>query len=317
MVAKKLNVSRAADDLFLSQSSLSRKISSFEQELGVRLFERHSHGLKLTSAGERLAEEAVNIFDFENSLIAGLRELSPLGTQSIRIGYMENYFSKRLMDFLVSYDSQKKTDPSAAVRPEVDLMSPEMLRNNLLRGAIDIAVCISHVLDGLQNIDSHLIYTAPSDFFVSAQNHLAGRIRVTFEELRNEVILLPNSVITDYMVKSNLGPIGRRHGFTPVIRTGYQNYSQILKDVALNRGITLIGRTSFPEGLGEKIIGKLAMLRCDEVSSMPFVIAWNRKNVTRQVLQIADEMLEYFRTDNRLETTAPEIKTNDPLPSQD
>lgn len=53
-IADSLSFSTAAEELFLSQSSLSKRIKKFEQELGVELFQRNPHGISLSGAGKSL-----------------------------------------------------------------------------------------------------------------------------------------------------------------------------------------------------------------------------------------------------------------------
>ena len=53
-IGDKLNFTKAAEELFVSQSVLSRQISSLEQELGVQLFVRERRGLSFTQAGKVL-----------------------------------------------------------------------------------------------------------------------------------------------------------------------------------------------------------------------------------------------------------------------
>jgi putative choline sulfate-utilization transcription factor len=57
-VARHLSVTRAADELALTQAAVSRKIRQLEEELGVALFDRLHRALRLTDAGERLQAAA-------------------------------------------------------------------------------------------------------------------------------------------------------------------------------------------------------------------------------------------------------------------
>lgn len=52
--ARHLNFTRAAEELFLTQSAVSRQIQTLEARIGVRLFARERHGLRLTVEGDRL-----------------------------------------------------------------------------------------------------------------------------------------------------------------------------------------------------------------------------------------------------------------------
>ncbi len=52
--ARHLNFTRAADELFLTQSAISKQVQALEERLGVRLFMRQRRGLQLTQEGDRL-----------------------------------------------------------------------------------------------------------------------------------------------------------------------------------------------------------------------------------------------------------------------
>ena len=60
LVAEELNITRAAERLYISQQSLSNHISNMEKELDVKLFTR-SPKLSLTYAGDLLVETATQI----------------------------------------------------------------------------------------------------------------------------------------------------------------------------------------------------------------------------------------------------------------
>jgi len=65
-----LNFSLAARYHFVSVSTLSRSISSLEQELGIKLFERGYHGHKLTAAGRDLFLCCIrNSFEYNDYLM--------------------------------------------------------------------------------------------------------------------------------------------------------------------------------------------------------------------------------------------------------
>ena len=61
-VAEAGSFTHAGEVLNLSQSAVSRQISSLEDSLQVRLFHRHARGLKLTGQGELLCRTAHDEF---------------------------------------------------------------------------------------------------------------------------------------------------------------------------------------------------------------------------------------------------------------
>ncbi|MBP2652413.1 MAG: transcriptional regulator AlsR family, partial [Firmicutes bacterium] len=57
-VAKNLNFTRSAAELFITQPTLSQQIAELEKEIGVQLFVRSTRKIKLTHAGTTLLGEA-------------------------------------------------------------------------------------------------------------------------------------------------------------------------------------------------------------------------------------------------------------------
>ena len=55
------NLSKAAEDIFISQPALTRSLKTLEDELGVELLQRHARGTTPTEAGERFYHHAMSI----------------------------------------------------------------------------------------------------------------------------------------------------------------------------------------------------------------------------------------------------------------
>ncbi len=60
-VAKQKSISKAAENLYISQPSLSKAVSLFEEELATSIFVRHHQGVSLTTTGELVVIKAKNI----------------------------------------------------------------------------------------------------------------------------------------------------------------------------------------------------------------------------------------------------------------
>lgn len=74
-IAENGNLRKTAETLHISQPALTRYVRGLEDELGVKLFDRHPHGVKLTAAGEQLHARAVKILaDMEEARVALLVE---------------------------------------------------------------------------------------------------------------------------------------------------------------------------------------------------------------------------------------------------
>lgn len=74
-IAREGQVTRAAKILNMEQPPLSRQLKQMEEELGVKLFDRHGKGLQLTDAGILLKQKAEILFAQFNETIEEIREL--------------------------------------------------------------------------------------------------------------------------------------------------------------------------------------------------------------------------------------------------
>lgn len=71
--ARHLSFTRAAQDLFVTQSALSRQIQTLEEQLGAPLFERRHRELRLTNAGQILHATARTVLDELAQAVAKIR----------------------------------------------------------------------------------------------------------------------------------------------------------------------------------------------------------------------------------------------------
>ncbi len=85
-VAEKQSFSRAAEDLFLSQSTVSTHIGSLEKHFGQKLFDRLGREVALTPFGEKLHYWAQEILKLQDMAIWDLKEWTGKAEGNISIG---------------------------------------------------------------------------------------------------------------------------------------------------------------------------------------------------------------------------------------
>lgn len=85
-VESHLSFTKAAEDRHVVQATISRQILTLEEELGVKLFERDSHGVRTTPAGDMLAHYAPVFLEYQKTISERVRNASTSFDLSIRIG---------------------------------------------------------------------------------------------------------------------------------------------------------------------------------------------------------------------------------------
>lgn len=135
-VAKHLSFSRAADELALTQSAVSRQIKLLEDQLNVQLFERLHHNLVLTDAGNKLLPQLIDSLELMSEATSALINFQE-GRSVIRIGCTPTLASKILVPQLVLFQQKFPDITFELVTRSVPF--------NLLESDLDIAINMGNV----------------------------------------------------------------------------------------------------------------------------------------------------------------------------
>ncbi len=131
------NFVKAAEKLFVTQSTVSARIQSLEQHLGCKLFERHKAGTTLTPAGRLFQKHATTLLRTverarqDAGIAQGFRASLTLGG---RIGVWEGLL-------LPCLAAVREASSDIAIRAEIGF--EEELMQGLVEGRVDIAVLYS------------------------------------------------------------------------------------------------------------------------------------------------------------------------------
>ncbi len=85
-VAKKQSFTRAAEQLHITQPTLSRQLAAFEEELGVSLFERKGKNITLTDEGILLKRRALEILNLEERTLEELKGTEDVIEGTVTVG---------------------------------------------------------------------------------------------------------------------------------------------------------------------------------------------------------------------------------------
>ena len=127
--ARHLSFTRAAEELFVTQSAVSKQVIALESALAVRLFERKTRALALTAAGGRLQRATATAFAELRAAAAELRDGDePTITLSTTQAFASFWLIPRLADF-------RRRNPGIDIRISADTRLVD-----LERGRFDAAV---------------------------------------------------------------------------------------------------------------------------------------------------------------------------------
>lgn len=127
-LARELNFSRAAEDLGITQPTLSQLIKKIEAEIGTELFSRNGTEVRLTEAGRIYLHYGQKIVNLQHGMEDALLDISQYKTGKLRMA-LSPCRCDTLMPEVVKQFQQKY--------PGIEVSIQEMLAGRLLRGIND------------------------------------------------------------------------------------------------------------------------------------------------------------------------------------
>ena len=163
-VANAGNISKAAEQLFISQPAISKSIRKLEQSLDVTLFSRNSRGVQLTEEGEILYDYVQKAFYALQTGESRIKKINELGIGHLHIGVSTTLCKYMLLPYLQEFI---KLHPH--IRITIECQSTNHTLQLLKENKIDVGLIgeperLHHIhFDNLGEIE---------DIFVSTKTYL-------------------------------------------------------------------------------------------------------------------------------------------------
>lgn len=129
------NITHAADELYITQSSVSKRIRQMEKELGLTLMLRSRQGIQFTPAGEIVLTHVANVLQELDTMKQELSLQSGRIAGTLRAGVSINYAMYRLPDELADYNARYP-----AVTTQITTVSSQHVYSMLLANQIDVGI---------------------------------------------------------------------------------------------------------------------------------------------------------------------------------
>lgn len=160
MVAKKGSISRAAEEIGVSQPSISAQIQLLEDNLGTELFQRVGRKLVLTEAGQLALTYADEIFSAGRELVSSLEHGNGGRAMRFNVGMTDSL--SKLIAYEILKPAYHYSRPTHVVTRQGEL---SVLMNQLQMHRLDLVLADEPVTTSLKS---------------KAYNHRLGRSGVTF-----------------------------------------------------------------------------------------------------------------------------------------
>ncbi len=267
-VAKHLNLSLAAKEMFISQPSMSIKINGIEEDLGVKLLNRTRHKVELTAAGESVQKNFFYILEYYEKTKMEAKKISESQNNHLYIGYHGPTEWANIHELVQEFH---KKYPYIEI--DVVVATWGALTHDLVHGGLDVMFNEQLEANDITVLDSVFLFRDYAAIAVSKSSPLAQYDQIKPHCLEKEKIIMSNS---KNAVRS-LGQVGERlsqAGFDMENAKLVDHYDTTIAMASAGMGIAIIPR-SF------KIASHQSVTYVDidsDKAYVDFVLAWRNDN---------------------------------------
>jgi DNA-binding transcriptional LysR family regulator len=231
-VAESGSISAGSDRLHLAVAAASARISSMEASLGIRIFERSSRGVELTTAGRMLVQRGRELLAGADQLANDLREWSQGIAGHVRMlvnaSALLEVLPSRLQDFIQRH-------PRIRVDVE-ERMSPE-IPAALLEGRADVGVV--DVMTPSHGLAFFPFFRDRLAVLVASDHPLASESEVTLSQLLGEsfIVLAGSNAVSNRLFNA-----AELLGETVKVRQRMRSFDACCRMVAAGLGVAVLPR---------------------------------------------------------------------------
>ena len=291
-VASRRNITKAAEDLHITQQTLSAHIAAIEKELACQLFLR-SNPLELTYAGEVFLRYATNIHEGYQSMWNEFNDLTLNQRGKLLVG-IDYTRSRTLMPKIISaFQTQY---PHIEVRMQEG--TNKVLQQRLLNKEVDLI--IARFTEPLSSIEIQSFYN--EEVIMLASKELLGDYAPSEHIIRDDLVAFkkyPFLLGSDNDIASQIGiDLLRKSNFQPIIKAQSYNVETLLALCANGIGLCFCPISSLRAVLTQEQMKGMRIYRFNTEATYPICFAYRKATyqwkIVSEFIRIAQEQSVHY-----------------------
>ena len=274
-----LNFRRAAENLFISQPSLSYQIHSLEEEIGFEIFNRSGRSVSLTPAGAQFCRDLVRIAEELRRAVENGKNYSSRYKKSLNAALPLRSAVHFLPEIMIQF---REEFPDVALN--VSYVYGKERIDVLLQGDQDLVFGLESTFAHLPGVALHRIFTSRIYLVVRKDDPMASREEAVPADLRGRTLLVGGDS-------------------PPVLRKAQSLVVNSVHPSTLNSPDHMSTLTSIAAGLGVCLVPGFCNDHSGEFSWVPFSggetfsCVWavkkdDKRDITRRFIEMTREVYE-------------------------
>ncbi|ACM27788.1 LysR substrate-binding domain-containing protein [Agrobacterium sp. SHOUNA12C] len=230
-VAEQGSVTRAAQNLSISQSSVTEALKELESDLGVELFDRHPRGLSITHNGHQFLRHATKILSTVSDARTSFSGQQNATGGTLNIGVTSLVAGYVLSDLLARY---RRVCPGVEVSAIED--NGGYLEHLLVGGELDVAVMVISNLRDRMALQAEIIETSPYRLWLPMGHPLVSADIISVADITREPLIM----LTIDEIEENTGKLLTALGARPHVAFRTRSVEAVRSLVATGAGVALL-----------------------------------------------------------------------------
>ncbi|MGV8936507.1 MAG: LysR family transcriptional regulator [Allorhizobium sp.] len=230
-VAEQGSVTRAAQNLSISQSAVTEAIKDLESDLGVNLFDRHPRGLSITHNGHQFLRHATKVLATVSDARNSFSQTENRSGGTLNIGVTSLVAGYVLSDLLARY---RRACPGVEVSAIED--NGSYLEHLLIGGELDVAVMVISNLRDRMALQAEILETSPYRLWLPMGHPLVSADIISIADIAREPLIM----LTVDEIEENTGKLLSALGARPHVAFRTRSVEAVRSLVATGAGVALL-----------------------------------------------------------------------------
>lgn len=227
--------SKAATQLGITQTALTRRMQRLEGFVGVRLLDRTNRAVALTALGKEFLPQARRLIEDLVNGLSNLRTVSRLERGDVTLAATQSVTTQHLPDIIGAYAAKYPSNNIKILERTGDLATEAVLQGQADFG-ITILAPTKHT-----GLDAEFLLQSPFALICHRSDRLGARPQIAWSELdTTRLITLGGASGNRQLIEESLA----RNGFSPRGRYVVESVASALALVRLNLGAAILPATS-------------------------------------------------------------------------
>lgn len=279
------SITRAAEQLYISQSGLNQQLLKLEKELGLPLFHRSKNNLRLTEAGKIYVEYGRRIMQLKSEAYDKINDLEDNHRGILKIGLTPERGTTMLLNIYAKFHQAFPNTTIAPAEIQVKKQITMLAKDQLDLGFLTITEADKiNTLEYLNIRHEHILLGIPRSHPLAAYANppYEPYAEIDLARFKDEQFIL---MFKDSTLRTIIDPLFKNAGFTPKILFETASNRTLFTMVKNKMGCTLLSETY------AKSQQEIAYFLLPERPMWELVIAYNKghylSKATRYFMELA------------------------------